>query len=61
MREYGFWLNRILLYKDKIVDFVHMRENTGHWKPVMLPFQGYFQKALSKKIIEIQNNNRNMR
>ena len=34
MREYGFSLTRILPYKDKIVDFVLMRENKGQWKPI---------------------------
>ena len=34
MREYGFSLTRILPYKDKIVDFVLIRENKGQWKPV---------------------------
>ena len=29
MREYGFSQNRILSYKDKIVDFVITRENTS--------------------------------
>ena len=36
MREYGFSVTRILPYKDKIVDFVLIRENTGHSKPVFL-------------------------
>ena len=34
MREYGFSWIRILPYKNKICDFVLIRENTGHWKPV---------------------------
>ena len=34
MREYGFSLTRILPYKDKIVDFVLIRENSGQWKPL---------------------------
>ena len=34
MREYGFSVTRILPYKDKIYDFIYIRENTGHWKPV---------------------------
>ena len=34
MREYGFSLTRIFLYKDTIYDFVLIRENTGQWKPV---------------------------
>ena len=29
MREYGVSLTRILPYKDKIVDFVLIQENTG--------------------------------
>ena len=29
MREYGFSLTRILPFKDKIVDFVPIQENTG--------------------------------
>ena len=33
MREYGFSVTRILPYKDKLVDFVLIRENTGHLKP----------------------------
>ena len=36
MREYGFSLTRILLYKDKIYDFAPIRENTGQWKPIFL-------------------------
>ena len=31
---YGFSLTRILPYKDKIYDFVIIRENTGHRKSV---------------------------
>ena len=27
-------MTRIVPYKDKVVDFVLIRENTGHWKPV---------------------------
>ena len=34
MREYGFSLNNILPYKNKIYDFVLIRENTVQWKPV---------------------------
>ena len=34
MREYGFSQTRILSQKDKMVDFVLMRESTGQWKPV---------------------------
>ena len=34
MQEYGFSVARILPNKDKIVDCVVIRENTGHWKPV---------------------------
>ena len=34
MREYGFSLTYILPYKDKIYDFVLIRENKGQWKPV---------------------------
>ena len=34
MREYEFSLTHILPYKDKVVDFVLIRENTGQWKPV---------------------------
>ena len=34
MQEYGFSVTRILPYKDKNVDVVLIRENTGHWKPV---------------------------
>ena len=26
--------DRILPYKDKIYDFIYIRKNTGHWKPV---------------------------
>ena len=33
MREYGVPLTVILLYMDKIVDFVLKRENTGQRKP----------------------------
>ena len=33
-REYGFSLTRILPYKDKIIDFVLILENTGQWKAV---------------------------
>ena len=33
MREYGFSLTHILPYKDRIYDFVRIRENTGQWKP----------------------------
>ena len=32
MPENGFSVTRILPYKDKIVDFVFIRENTCHWK-----------------------------
>ena len=34
MREYGFSLTRILPDKDKIYDFVLIRESTAQWKPV---------------------------
>ena len=34
MQEYGFSLTRTLPYKENIVDFVLIRENTGQWKPV---------------------------
>ena len=34
MREYGFSLTHILPYRDRIVDSVLIRENTGQWKPV---------------------------
>ena len=30
MREYGFSVIRVLPFKDKIVDFVFIREDTGH-------------------------------
>ena len=33
-RNTGFSLTRILPYKDKIFDFVLIRENMGLWKPV---------------------------
>ena len=33
MREYEFSLIRILPYKDRIVNSVLIRENTGQWKP----------------------------
>ena len=48
----GFSVTRIFLYKDKIVDFILMRENTGQRKPIfwyiirrgfvvtLLPFKG---------------------
>ena len=36
MREYGFSVTFILPYNDTIYDFVLIRENTGHWKPVFL-------------------------
>ena len=36
MREYGLSLTRVLPYKDKILDFLLIRENTGQWKPVFL-------------------------
>ena len=32
MRGYGFSLTHILPYKDKIEDFVFIRENTGQWE-----------------------------
>ena len=34
MQKYGFSLTLILPYKERIVDSVLLRENTGHWKPV---------------------------
>ena len=34
MREYGFSSTGILLYIDKIVDFVLVQENAGQWKHV---------------------------
>ena len=34
MRECRFSLSRVLSGKDRIVDYVGIRENTGHWKPV---------------------------
>ena len=34
MQEYGFHLTRILSCKNRILDSVLMRENTGQWKPV---------------------------
>ena len=36
MREYGFSVTCILPYNDTVYDFVLIRENTGHWKPVFL-------------------------
>ena len=36
MREYGFSVTCVLPYNDTIYDFVLIRENTGHWKPVFL-------------------------
>ena len=35
MREYGFSLTRILPNKDKIYDFILIRENMGQLKPVL--------------------------
>ena len=34
MPEYGFSLTRIFLYKDRIYNFVLIREDTGQRKPV---------------------------
>ena len=34
MPEYGFPLTRIFPYKDKIYDYVFIREDTGQRKPV---------------------------
>ena len=34
MREYGFSLTCILPYKDRIYNYVLIREKTGQWKPV---------------------------
>ena len=34
MPEYGFCLNRIFPYKDRIVNSVLIKENTGQRKPV---------------------------
>ena len=34
MREYAFWLNRIILYNDRIVDPVLLQKNTGQRRPV---------------------------
>ena len=34
MREYGFSLTCILPYKDRIYNYVLIRENTGQWTPV---------------------------
>ena len=34
MQEYGFHLTRILSCKNRILDSVLIRENTGQWKPV---------------------------
>ena len=33
--DYGFSLSLISLYKDMIVDFVLIQENTGHRKPIL--------------------------
>ena len=33
MREYEFLLTRLVLYKDRIVDFVFIQESKGQWKP----------------------------
>ena len=38
MQEHGFTLTRIFPYKDRIYDFVLIREDTGQWKPVFLLF-----------------------
>lgn len=35
MREYAFWLNRIILYNDRIVDPVLLQKNTGQRRPVL--------------------------
>ena len=34
MPEYGFPLNHIFLYKDRIFDYLLIRENTGQRKDV---------------------------
>ena len=36
MREYGFLLTLIFPYKERIIDSVLVRENTGQWRPVFL-------------------------
>ena len=38
MPEYGFSLNRIFPYKDRIYDYVLIREDTGQRKPVFWNF-----------------------
>ena len=35
IREYEFSLTRILPYKDRVVESVKIRENTGQWKAVL--------------------------
>ena len=32
--EYGYWLTRILSYKDRIYDPALIQENNGQWKPI---------------------------
>ena len=56
MREYGFSLIRIHPYKDKIVDFVFIRENTGQWKPVFLDVLCNVMQNRTKQKPEISPN-----
>ena len=58
MQEYGFYLTRILQYKDKIVDFVVIRENAVSENPYSFIFyavwsHSYFSQRLLQMIIFI--------
>ena len=55
MWEYGFSLTGILPYKNKIYDFVIIRENTGQWKPVISHILWSVSSWKTKKITKIKS------
>ena len=46
MQEYEFSPTRIFPYKDKIVDFVLIRENTGQKNPYFCIFYAMFEAMI---------------
>ena len=58
MPEYGFSLTRIFLYKDRIYNFVLIREDTGQRKPVfwnILCSENLTLRNTSEKLVSNEN------
>ena len=58
MPEYGFSLTRIFLYKDRIYNYVLIREDTGQRKPVfwnILCSENLTLRNTSEKLVSNEN------